>query len=363
MRMIVACGGSGDLVTALSLVLSGARQDTVVLATPVWERFALDPHPGPRDHHNIKKLARDKGGWRITQWTNLPGGFSPLPRFAAACGLPLMFLSLSHGVVGLTAQLDRIARSYGTSDVDLVDTGGDVLARGDEPGLVSPALDAALLAALANLPCATSVTCAGLGLDGELTEMELVRLIREIPPQSADFVTCTLASEVYRRFSWFPSEASLMMLLAAMGCEGTVDVSDKGHPVVLDDRASVAYSFSLPMVAERSTLARVVAGCKSFTDLDAALQAQGSKSEYASEVSRGTRQEADKSWQTENLRNLICRQRIQPNADFVTARRIARSVGLNSRRGYRVLHRYLASTYGPDYQRPLLRSNALLHAS
>jgi hypothetical protein len=355
-RMLVACGGSGDLITALSLIRSQARDDTVILATPVWERFAVDPHPGPRDHDDMANLARVNGGWRITARSSTPGGYSPLPKFSATCGLPLLFLDLTTGALGMRDQLERIVHAHDLDDVELVDTGGDALACGTEPGIASPATDALLMAAARALPCRTWVTCAGLGLDGELTRAELNTAISKIPAVQSSLVPSAVAERLYAAYQWFPSEASLITLLAAKGHTGTVDLSEKYAPVAIDRSTAMAHTFHLRPLAERNRFAHAVADSSSFLEADLALQKIGARSEYQSELNRSAA-DTQSPVPMPDLATVL-RQAAPVRADFVSLRRLARSSGLNSRQGHLYLEQQLTESFGRAYQSPILCSDA-----
>lgn len=54
------------------------------------------------------------------------------------------------------------------TSIDLLDVGGDILARGDEPTLQSPFADALTLAACCQVNAPIRLLVAGPGLDGEL---------------------------------------------------------------------------------------------------------------------------------------------------------------------------------------------------
>ncbi|MEU2251518.1 DUF1152 domain-containing protein [Streptomyces sp. NPDC019224] len=383
-RLLVACGGSGDLVTAISFaattspgsveaaavrtgqprVLTTLRPngpqegkntsagDVAVLATPVWERFALDPRPGPRGPGDLIGLTDSPAGLQITSDTHLPGGFSPLPALSAASQLPVFYLSLAEGVVGLHRQLTSIVRWFEIDTVDLVDTGGDALARGDEPGLVSPALDALLIAAVTTLDCRTRLICAGLGTDGELSDREIHSLMVEIPAESQSRLDARQARSYYEQFSWVPSEASLITLLSAIGLRGTVDVNDDCPPVRMDERTAVAYTFPLRPIAARSRYASAVAASTSFAQADERLRAIGARSEYRAELDRAVSPAPPPPTEPLDIRTAI--DRALPCGDYLSVRRLARAAGLNSREGLLYLERLLSQTLGSAYRRPLI---------
>ena len=90
---------------------------------------------------------------------------------AAHLGEEVGLIDVAGGVAGAAAGIEAAAGELGCDLLILADVGGDVLARGDEPGLASPLCDAVMVAAAARLagrrPALLAV--AGPGCDGELT--------------------------------------------------------------------------------------------------------------------------------------------------------------------------------------------------
>jgi hypothetical protein len=355
--LMVASGGSGDLVTACALGGLPSRSRTVALATPVWERHALDPRPGPRSAATLRELRPAGGCWVITAHTWLPGGYSPLSALAAGEPAPVYFLDLAGGAPGVADQLRRIVRRERVDLVQLVDTGGDVLAQGREPTLVSPTMDALLLAAAASLAIPVLVTVTGLGLDGELTPAQLDRRMALLPRVDTCRIDRATAAAAYRRHAWFPSEASLMTLLAAMGYEGWADIHADASPVHIDPAAAAVHRFPVAAVARASALVPVVAPAPCLEQAVEALRGLGVVTEIDHERARAagsTGDEVDIARLPDDLRVRLGRA-----STFVTLRRLGRLLGMNHRAGLRELERWLMQRSSRDYRRPLFRTVAL----
>jgi hypothetical protein len=286
----------------------------------------------------------------------VPGGYSPLPEFSRVCGLPLYFLDLHAGAQGLRACLERLVVTLGLDTAELIDTGGDVLARGDEPGITSPMMDALVLSASHGLPCETLVSCAGLGLDGELTAVELEEAKSRLSKVEVAFVPSAIATRIYSAFSWFPSETSLLMLHAAMGLHGTVDLVAQAQPVPIDRSSAAVFSFDAAEVFGQSLLAPAVASSTSFQEADRAIREVGAPSEYRSELSKAdTTPPPPHEWVTD-LSTIAALAR--PRGTHVTLRRLARATNLNSRPGLAHLDRLLSDRFRAAYRKPLLQCAA-----
>ncbi|MFD3328490.1 DUF1152 domain-containing protein [Streptomyces sp. NPDC058701] len=271
-RLLVAAGGGGDAITAavLHTALHGARTPALVL-TYAWERLVVDPVPGPRraaDFTGTEPAA--PGLVLVTPQTRpvAPAG-SLLPRLAAGLGPRLGLLDPYDGARGLARQIDAAARWCRAGRIDLVDVGGDIVARGDEPTLRSPLGDALALAACAATGLPTTVYVAGPGLDNEVPPTELLPRLGE----PAFALTAAHTEGVLPVFDWHPSEASALLVAAARGVRGVCGTRDAPRPVLLDDSACRVHRLTLNRALALSPLARSLAGSTSLDEAEAASRA------------------------------------------------------------------------------------------
>ena len=103
-------------------------------------------------------------------------------RMAAHLGTETVLIDVTGGATGAAAGIASAAEEL---DCDLlvgVDVGGDVLARGDEPGLASPLCDAVMVAAALRIAGRVKPLLAviGPGCDGELTVAEVLERVAEL---------------------------------------------------------------------------------------------------------------------------------------------------------------------------------------
>ena len=140
----MAAGGGGDALAAAIVHRALGHDEPAVIATYAWDRLAVDPLPGPRsasEFTGLRPLGRHNH--IITSTTEpLPPSGSTLPRLAGDLADTLVLLDPSHGATGMRTQLTELVDIFRPTVVTTVDVGGDVIARGDEPGLRSPLADA-----------------------------------------------------------------------------------------------------------------------------------------------------------------------------------------------------------------------------
>src|SRR5437588_8424501 len=128
--------------------------------------------------------------------------------------------AIAEGLAGVSASLD-------CDLVVFVDVGGDVLARGDEPGLRSPLCDALMLAAAARLERGGHPVLAGLfgiGCDAELTPDEVLARLAEVAAAGGlcgvRGLTAPVADRLEGATDCVPTEASAQAVRAFRGASG-----------------------------------------------------------------------------------------------------------------------------------------------
>ncbi|MFK0047665.1 DUF1152 domain-containing protein [Streptomyces sp. NPDC090741] len=255
-QLLIAAGGGGDVIgtTLVHGALSG--DEPAVVLSYSWERLVVDPIPGPRsdrDFTGLRPLTRHL--WEITADSApiAPAG-STLPRLAGDLPITLGLLDPYGGVRGLARQIAEVAERYAVDEVKVVDIGGDVFARGDEPTLLSPLPDALVMAACATAGVNADLYLAGPGLDCEIPERDL------LPDLGDDSFALTAEDTrlVDRVFDWHPSEASALLAAAALGLRGGCVVRDTGLPVELSEVSARVYRISTERVLHRNRLARAL---------------------------------------------------------------------------------------------------------
>ncbi|GGZ14352.1 hypothetical protein GCM10010387_03070 [Streptomyces inusitatus] len=256
--MIVAAGGGGDAVAAVMVdgALYGDEGPGVVL-TYAWDRLVVDPVAGPRGAGGFRGLGVvTPHVYEVGAGSEVVGaGGSVLPRLAGEVGQMLVLMDPGQGVLGMTRQLEELVERLGPESVDLLDVGGDVLARGDEPGLRSPLGDALALAACRRVNAEVRLLVAGPGLDGELSAGEL----RGVLGRNVVTLTEEDVGRVGGVLEWHPSEATGMLAATARGIRGLCEIRDAGLAVPLTDEGPTVHEVDLEEAFARNQLARAVA--------------------------------------------------------------------------------------------------------
>ncbi|MEV6314041.1 DUF1152 domain-containing protein [Streptomyces sp. NPDC051776] len=267
-RLIVAAGGGGDAVAAamLDTALHGddpalhgekaERAGPAVILTYAWDRLLVDPVAGPRapsDFTGLRELASGVLAVPATAAPVPPAG-STLPRLAAELPHTFVLIDASRGVEGVTAGIRDLVAHLAPESIDLLDVGGDILARGDEPTLQSPLADALTLAACSRIDAPVRLLVAGPGLDGEIP-------VDDLRPRLGERVLTFGPAQVAaadRVLEWHPSEAAAMLAATARGERGVCEVRGSGLQVPLSDGSPGVHEADLGAALHRNELARAL---------------------------------------------------------------------------------------------------------
>lgn len=294
--LVLGIGGGGDVVGALAAArLCQSLGAEFRLGGVAWERFPIDPYPGPRSIDQIR------GGKRLApaavladESTTTPDGvpFSESRMAAFVCDETVL-VDISGGPASVAETLAAAARALDCDLCVLVDVGGDVLAHGDEPGLASPLCDAVMLAAGARLAerLPTVAAVYGAGCDGELTPGEVLDRISELGRAGALLgawgLTPAVAEQIEAAGRTVPTEASLMAVRCARGETGAATIRGGRRTVELTPIGGLTFFFDPLRAVERAApLARAVSGAESLEQAQAALAAAGVRTELDLERAR-----------------------------------------------------------------------------
>ncbi|WRZ21006.1 DUF1152 domain-containing protein [Streptomyces sp. NBC_00243] len=267
-RLIVAAGGGGDAVAAamLDAALYGGGGSPAVILTYAWDRLLIDPVPGPRgpaDFTGLRPLTRSV--WTVpAEATPIAPAGSTLPRLAGELPHTFALIDPVHGAEGITRQLEELIQHLAPESIDLLDVGGDILARGDEPTLRSPLADALTLAACCQVNAPVRLLVAGPGLDGEIPAEDLHD---RIGPALLTF-TAEHVEPVGSVLEWHPSEATAMLAATARGVRGLCEVRDAGLPVPLSNEGPTVHESDLDDALTRNELARAILTTESLEEAE-----------------------------------------------------------------------------------------------
>lgn len=193
-----------------------------------------------------------------------PAG-STLSRLAAELPHTFALIDPRHGTEGVRRQLEDLVTHLKPTSIDLLDVGGDVLARGDEPTLKSPLADSLTLAAGGQVNAPIRLLVAGPGLDGELSHEDL----RDLLGPAVHTFTAKDAEAISPVLEWHPSEATGMLAATARGVRGTCEVRDAGLPIPLTDESPTVHEVDLDEALSRNELARAIMSTTTLDQVEA----------------------------------------------------------------------------------------------
>lgn len=287
---MLGIGGGGDVVGALGIARGlEARGSEVEVGGVAWERFSVDPHPGPRRLSELDGVEPIDGtaAALCSSAGRTPAGVRLCEAGVAAhLGRPTVLVDVTGGphaiAAGIAAAADRLA----CPAVVLADVGGDVLATGAEPGLASPLCDSLMLAAASHLPARFEVRgCIfGAGCDGELTIGEALGRIAALARQeiwlSTSSPTAAIARELIEVTETVVTEASLQAARAALGELGTTPIRGGRRSVELNPVAALEIFFDArAAVGPAAPLAETVRDAASIEAARDLLEAMGIRTE------------------------------------------------------------------------------------
>lgn len=290
--LVIGMGGGGDVVGALATAESARLYDGAepVLGGVSWERRPIDPAPGPRTAAEIEHAEELAPGILFAgPDTSVRGRdvFFAESHMARFLGQTTVLVDVSVGAAAIADGLSKTMERLGCDLAVFVDVGGDVLARGDEPGLRSPLSDALMLAAAGRLRRggrAVLIGVFGIGCDAELTPQEVLERLGAVAAAGgligARGLTEPVAERLEEAIRLVPTEASAQAVRAFRGGFGTVAI--RGGTRTLELSALAAMTVYLDVeatVAAAGRLARAVDGAADLEQANEALHAIGVRTE------------------------------------------------------------------------------------
>lgn len=291
--LVFGIGGSGDIVGSIPTArLLEQHGLDVVLGGIAWEPVPKDIHPGPRSFDEIDGLDRvsETVGLASDETRTQDGLEFTETIVARRYDTETALIDISHGVEAVRRGIDAAARQR---DIDLVvgvDAGGDVLARGDEPGLRSPVTDGIGLVALDELETTACLGVFGYGSDGELTLEELESRFEAIASRDgllgAWGLTRRVRDEIEDVLDRVETEASRVPVEAARGNFGQRQIRNGEVTVRLTPTSPVTFYFDPATVATTSHIAARVRGTNGLNEATTALNEMGIQTEFETERQR-----------------------------------------------------------------------------
>ena len=279
--LVFGAGGGGDAAGAVHLYLRLRRLGAEpALGGIVWERYVVDPHPGPITLEQLVGAEPIAASAAIVTGETyaLRYGMEVRPqlaRVAGALGVEALAIDAGKGAVGVAEALRAASEVLGVEAVIAVDVGGDGLALGCEEELWSPLADAVSIAGTldSGLPALYAVHSPG--ADGELPRGRVLEYIARIASRGglvgvygltlSDMETLSRVMEVT------VSEASRVPYDSFRGALGERVIRGGTRRVPLDPSMAATYLLGVEEVAGHTSLPRLVSGTRSALQAREAL--------------------------------------------------------------------------------------------
>ena len=176
--LLVGIGGGADVIgaipTKLHLESFGIK---CVLGGIPWERYSIDPFPGPRPFDQIVNVVNinDSLCWATEKTKTQDGLFFSESKASKVLKEKILLVNIFNSSTKIAKDLKEFCKKNKIDLIVGIDVGGDVIAKGDEPGLSSPLADSIMLSALKKVETSvdTKIAVLGYGSDGELLPYEL----------------------------------------------------------------------------------------------------------------------------------------------------------------------------------------------
>lgn len=354
--ILVAAGGGGDAITAAALPRPLDLGQPVVIMTYSWDRLMIDPLPGPRVARDFTGLSQPAANvWEVSPDTRpVPPAGSSLPRLAGYLPGHLLLLDPSAGAVGMAEQITAAANQFGADSLTVLDVGGDALTTGQDPGLRSPLADQLALAACLRSGLPGRLIIAAPGVDGEIDSTTLRHRLKDLRSQRLPTLTSADLDPVRRVFEWHPSEASGLLLAAADGHRGYVQVRDAGDQIALTDDTASLHALDLNEIGPHLPAAELI-NTSSLSDAESITERITGISELRYETQKAERRAGRPEHRvtTADLEHVDyqAQQAADQGADYISMRRLSELVGAATLDAYAALGQLLAE-HRPDRHAP-----------
>ena len=284
---VIGIGGGGDIVGAIHVYLWLRRLGAeVFLGAIPWERFTIDPIPGPirlREILNAEILgkfsAKINGNSRAIRGDNVVD-------FQAACvarklGISVYVVDGSRGAQGILKGFHELIKMLNIDLIIGVDVGGDVLATTEDAhNLWSPLMDSLALAALAQVTnINTALAIHGISADGELPLSRALERVSQIAKSNGIIeihglskADIPILEEVLKTCY---TEASKIPIDVFKGLCGTISIRSGSRIVDASIVQAMTIILDTDIVFKSSPLAKAVAHTSSIEEANEALHRLG----------------------------------------------------------------------------------------
>ncbi|MBO8181517.1 MAG: DUF1152 domain-containing protein [Archaeoglobus sp.] len=275
--LVFGMGGGGDIVATIPTASLLKEFDFEVLhGSIVWDRYVVDPKPGPRAVEELENCVRVNETIAIANPETRANGVQLTVSKAAKHFGEVVCLDITKGAEKLAEGLEDFMGDE-ISVLIAVDSGGDVLAQGFESGVRSPLADSISLAAASKIENSI-VGVFGFGSDGELRVEELLDRIA-FQLKESGFLGCASMSRedfllMKKLTEDITTEASSIPLKAFEGAFGMERIR-LGRTVPVSPLSILTFYFKSSKLYENNILAKSIAKARDIEDARKKLNSLG----------------------------------------------------------------------------------------
>ena len=292
--LIIAIGGGGDIVGATQLY-NAMKRDRVraYLAAIPWERFTIDPIPGPLglEDFNGNLILLDNYGIILGETYAIHRGHLVIPQVSRVwetLKTPIIIYDATGGYESLVKGIVNSIKYLGVDTIIGLDVGGDVLAKGFERELWSPLLDHLAISAIHDAVHMTGIKgfigVFGLGGDGELGRETLHEYISELMRENSFQGAIALSREDYELLKDIVkrahTEASLLPLKVFEGVMGVHSIREGTRNIDLNLEMIMTLFFTVDAVYKHSKIAPYLKNTRSIREAKNMLNYLGVHTEF-----------------------------------------------------------------------------------
>lgn len=294
----------------------------------------------------------------------VPPGRSTLPRLVQSSDLRLFLLDPLKGALGLHEQIVMLAESLSVRRVLVLDVGGDILGRGDEPNLLSPLADGLALSSTFDLNIPVEAWVLGPSVDGELDDLTVHRLLESLDAERIGNVNTEDAIPVLKLLEWHPSEATALVSAAALGIRGSVEMRRRDNIVILRDGSATLWRVPVEAMRENSLFLEDLSRTSTLDEADEIIRPIAVELDYERDKAKDFVPSLGTLPDDKELRHRVteyANDALSRGVEFITVRRLAEAIKAPSAT-FSDVSRVLLS--GRDYRRgPLMDVRTLASAT
>lgn len=289
--LVLGVGGGGDIFATIPtrnfLKKMGIE---VYVGCVAWERFILDPKPGPRPLEelvNIQELSETVciGGSDTTTEDGIKLQASYL---SERLGEKVVLVDITKGVKKVARGLDEALSQLGVGLVIGVDGGGDILARGMEKNVRSPLCDSVMLASLYYMKHRNFLGIFASGCDGELSIEEILTYISEIASIGGYLGSYGMTREDAEMLevlvNGMASEVSNIALLSFKGFKGSIGIREGLFKAEASIVSTLTFYLDTKKTYNLSPIAKAVSNSESILEASRELNKKGIRTELDLEI-------------------------------------------------------------------------------